>query len=197
MKMPIMLGLLAVLSLIPMPSSAAERACRPSLSNMYHCPDTSKPAPPTTKPAPRATEGTSNSARPCRPSLSNLWTCPETSKARQRTTRAARPCRPSLSNGYHCPGTEPNAPAKPTTAERNAPEKPARTTSAPGENQYSTERQAWSHCASDTVVWANTRSNIYHFRGTHNYGSTVAGAYMCEHDAIAEGMRAAKNETHP
>jgi hypothetical protein len=188
MKMPIMLGLLAVLSLVPMQASGAERACRPSLSNMYHCPDTSKSAPQTT-------ERTSNSERPCRPSLSNLWTCPSTSKAQQRTSRGA----------------------KPTTAERNAPEKPTRTTSAPergcrpslsngfkcppegqaGENQYSTERQAWSHCPSDTVVWANTRSSIYHFRGTHNYGSTVAGAYMCEHDAIAEGMRAAKNEMHP
>lgn len=186
--MPLMVGLLVVLALAHVPASAAERACRPSLSNMYHCPNTSKPAP-------RATERTSNSARPCRPSLSNLWTCPGASKPQQRTSR----------------------PTKPTTAERNAPAKPTRTTAAPdrgcrpslsngfkcpsarptGENQYSTERQAWSHCPSDTVVWANTRSNIYHFHGTENFGSTVLGAYMCEHDAIAEGMRAAKNERHP
>jgi hypothetical protein len=186
MKTPIILGLLTILALAPVPATAAERACRPSLSNMYHCPDISKPQP---------TERTSNSERPCRPSLSNLWTCPGTSKAQQRSPRAA----------------------KPPTAERNAPQKPTRTTAAPergcrrslsngfkcppasqaAENQYTTERQAWSHCPSDTVVWANTRSNIYHFRGTQNYGSTVAGAYMCEHDAIADGMRAAKNETHP
>jgi hypothetical protein len=188
MKTPIILGLLTILALAPVPASAAERACRPSLSNMYHCPGTSKPAP-------QPTERTSNSQRPCRPSLSNLWTCPGTSKAQQRSSRAA----------------------KPTTAERNPPQKPTRTTAASerrcrpslsngfkcppegqaAEDQYTTERQAWSHCPSDTVVWANTRSNIYHFRGTQNYGSTVAGAYMCEHDAIAEGMRAAKNETHP
>jgi hypothetical protein len=194
MKTPVTLALLTILAFGPLPASAAERACRPSLSNMYHCPDRSKRAPQTTERAP-------SSERPCRPSLSNLWTCPGTSKARQRTTRVARPCRPSLSNGYHCPGTQPNAPEKPTTAERNRPPKPTagqptRTTSV-GQNQYSTERQAWSHCPSDTVVWANTRSNIYHFRGTHNYGGTIAGAYMCEQDAIDEGMRAAKNETHP
>jgi hypothetical protein len=183
MKTSITLGLLAILALVPVSASAAERACRPSLSNWYHCPETTKPA--------QSTERTSNSKRPCRPSLSNLWTCPDTSKARQR------PARPDIS------------------AERNRPAKPTRTTSAPergcrpslsngfkcppagraGEDQYSTERQAWSHCPTDTVVWANT--NIYHFRGTHNYGSTIAGAYMCEQDAIAEGMRAAKNETHP
>ncbi len=64
-------------------------------------------------------------------------------------------------------------------------------------NQYSTEAKARAHCGGDTVVWANTRSKIYHFRGTANYGNTVAGAYMCEGDSIGEGMRAAKNETHP
>jgi hypothetical protein len=185
MKASVIVAVIALVALVCPPVSAAERACRPSLSNMYHCPGTSKPAP-------QPTERTSN---PCRPSLSNLWTCPGTSKAQQRTSRAT----------------------KPTTAERNAPAKPTRTTAAPergcrpslsngfkcppasqtGENQYLTERQAWSHCPSDTVVWANTRSNIYHFHGTQNYGSTVAGAYMCEHDAIAEGMRAAKNERHP
>ena len=202
MKTSVIITVLAIIALGYSPAFGAERACRPSLSNWYHCPDTSKPAPQTTNPRPQTTERTSNSERPCRPSVSNLWTCPGTSKARQRTTRAARPCRPSLSNGYHCPGNEPNAPAKPTTAERNRPakpttaERPTRTTSV-GENQYSTEWQAWSHCPSDTVVWANTRSNIYHFRGTHNYGNTVAGAYMCEQEAIAVGIRAPKNETHP
>jgi hypothetical protein len=192
MKTSITLAILAILAFGWSAAFAAERACRPSLSNWYHCPDTSKPAP-------QATERTSNSKRPCRPSLSNLWTCPGTSKARQRTarpdtsaersrpaepTRTAKPtrttsapergCRPSLSNGFKCPP-------------------PGRA----GEDQYSTERQAWSHCPTDTVVWANTRSNIFHFRGTHNYGATIAGAYMCEQDAIAGGMRAAKNETHP
>src|SRR5271166_3537878 len=31
----------------------------------------------------------------------------------------------------------------------------------------------------DTVVWVNKKSRIYHFAGTHNYGTTREGAYMC------------------
>jgi hypothetical protein len=95
MKAQIALTALAILVLGLMPVSAAERACRPSLSNMYHCPDTSKPAPKTTTtttstPAPR-TRTTTTSERPCRPSLSNLWTCPGTSQAQQKSARTTRP----------------------------------------------------------------------------------------------------------
>jgi hypothetical protein len=79
-----------------------------------------------------------------------------------------------LSNAYKCPG------------EGQA-----------GANQYATETLAWAHCPTGTVVWANNRSGIYHFRGTNYYGNTKAGAYMCERDALAEGIRAAKNERHP
>jgi hypothetical protein len=206
MKTSIALAVFGTLAFACIPAFSAERACRPSLSNAYHCPDKSKPASrPSASPS-KTTNPTSD--RPCRPSLSNLWTCPEASKARQRTVRASRPCRPSLSNGYRCPDS---------STESGRPTKPTRTTAAPrrgcrpslsngfkcppegqaDENQYNTERQAWTHCLTDTVVWANTQSNIYHFRGNHYYGTTVAGAYMCEQDAIAEGMRAAKNETHP
>jgi hypothetical protein len=172
MKTPIALALLAVLAFAPSPAAAAERACRPSLSNFYHCPDTSTPARKTTKTTP--------TGRACRPSLSNLWTCPGTSRESRGTTppkktvsTPERGCRPSLSNGFKCPG------------------------GGPGADQYTTERQAWTHCPTDTVVWANTRSNVYHFRGTYNYGNTKAGAYMCEQDSLANGMRAAKNEKHP
>jgi len=35
-------------------------------------------------------------------------------------------------------------------------------------------------------------TNVYHFRGTYNYGNTKAGAYMREQDSVAEGMRAAR-----
>jgi hypothetical protein len=46
-------------------------------------------------------------------------------------------------------------------------------------------------------VWVNLTSKIYHFSGTKDYGTTKNGAYMCEGDTAASGMRAAKNETHP
>jgi len=91
------------------------------------------------------------------------------------------------------------APA-PTAAERPAQAPVARapsngTPSAAG--QFATEAQAKANCPIDTVVWVNLRSKIYHFSGTHNYGNTKDGAYMCERDTAAQGMRAAKNEQHP
>ncbi len=66
-----------------------------------------------------------------------------------------------------------------------------------GANEFTTEAQAKARCPADTVVWANLPSRIYHFTGTRYYGETNKGAYMCERDAVAAGMRAAKNETHP
>jgi hypothetical protein len=68
---------------------------------------------------------------------------------------------------------------------------------APGANHFSTEAEAKGRCRSDTVVWANLGSRVYHFAGSKDYGNTKKGAYMCERDSTAEGMRAAKNETHP
>ena len=59
------------------------------------------------------------------------------------------------------------------------------------------ERQARAHCPSDTVVWVNTYSHIYHFASTEYYGRTRWGAYMCEADARVSGNRAAYNERHP
>jgi hypothetical protein len=79
-----------------------------------------------------------------------------------------------LSNGYNCPDG-----------------------GQAGADQYTTETLARVHCPTDTVVWANTRSGVYHFRDTSHYGSTKAGAYMCEQAARAKGIRAAKNEKHP
>ena len=178
MKTPIALALLAILAFATSPAAAVERPCRPSLSNFYHCPDTSAPVR-------RSTQTTGTSDRPCRPSLSNGYSCPGTSNEggneggrsappKKRASTPERGCRPSLSNGYRCPGEE-----------------------GAGANQYATETLALAHCPTGTVVWANTRSQVYHFRNTNNYGNTKAGAYMCEQDALAEGIRAAKNEKHP
>ena len=68
---------------------------------------------------------------------------------------------------------------------------------ATGAGQFATDAQARARCPSDTVVWVNTKSNIYHFAGRRDYGNTKQGAYMCEADAKAAGDRAAKNEKHP
>jgi hypothetical protein len=60
-----------------------------------------------------------------------------------------------------------------------------------------TETELKAKCPSDTIVWVNTKSGIYHFAGTHNYGTTKSGQFMCEMDAKAAGDRAAENEKHP
>ena len=98
----------------------------------------------------------------------------------------------------------PPAPPPAPTASRPSAEPPYGTTqrgpstgSPSGAGEYATEAQAKASCLEDTVVWVNLRSKIYHFAGTHNYGNTKDGAYMCERDTAAQGMRAAKNEQHP
>ena len=68
-------------------------------------------------------------------------------------------------------------------------------TSPTAGNKFSTEVEARAHCPSDTVVWVNLSSKIYHFSGTPDYGRTKRGAFMCERDTA--GFRAAKNEKHP
>jgi hypothetical protein len=42
----------------------------------------------------------------------------------------------------------------------------------------------------------NTKSGIYHFAGSRDYGHTKQGAYMCRPDADKVG-RAATNEKAP
>jgi hypothetical protein len=60
-------------------------------------------------------------------------------------------------------------------------------------NLYQTQDSAQVHCHTDTVVWLNTRSGIYHFQGERWYGRTKDGAYVCEKDADAAGDRATEN----
>jgi hypothetical protein len=86
------------------------------------------------------------------------------------------------------------APAPAATAPAPAP---APAAAKPMPVPTATEAQLKAKCPSDTIVWVNTKSNIYHFAGTHDYGNTKQGAYMCESDAKAAGDRAAKNEKHP
>jgi hypothetical protein len=90
--------------------------------------------------------------------------------------------------------TQAPQPAQPRATTGAAP--PA-ATAPTGANQYATEGQAKFRCMNGTVVWANLDSKIYHFSGNKTYGQTKSGAYMCERDATAQGMRAAKNEKRP
>jgi hypothetical protein len=86
------------------------------------------------------------------------------------------------------PATSPTTPTKPSATA------PATSGSS---TKFDTDTAAKAHCSTDTVVWVNTASSIYHFAGTSDYGHTKAGTYMCEKDATAAGNRAAKNEKHP
>ena len=85
------------------------------------------------------------------------------------------------------PWQQPAAPA-PAPANYSAPPPAASGASA---------QQVQYRCPGATVVWVNEHSHIYHFPGTHDYGNTKRGEYMCEADATAAGNRAAKNEKHP
>jgi hypothetical protein len=91
------------------------------------------------------------------------------------------------------PAAAPAAPAAPAPAPAAAPA-PKPVANAP---VSASEAQAQANCPTDTVVWVNTRTGVYHFKGTHNYGTTKQGTYMCETAAKAAGDRAAENEKHP
>ena len=71
---------------------------------------------------------------------------------------------------------------------------PDRQTNRP-RGQFASEADARSNCRGDTVVWANTKSHVYHLPGTPKFGNTKHGAFMCQADADRSGsFRAAKNE---
>ncbi len=108
----------------------------------------------------------------------------------------------SLAEQKAAPSAAPSAPAPAAApAEPSAPaESPA--AGAPGELSagelhFESAAQARSHCPGDTVVWANLASKAYHYYGERRYGATRHGAYMCEADAKAAGMKSKKTEKHP
>lgn len=45
------------------------------------------------------------------------------------------------------------------------------------------------------LVWLNTKSNVYHCQGDHDYGTTKQGQYLSEADAKAKGGRPARGKT--
>lgn len=59
-------------------------------------------------------------------------------------------------------------------------------------NQFKTEDEAKAHCPGDQVVWATAGHKVYRLPGDKYYGKTKRGAYMCQADANASHLRAAK-----
>jgi len=121
-----------------------------------------------------------------------------------QTTTAPPPAPAPPPTPTAAPAAPPPAPTAAAPPSRPVPPPPPTAGPAPsvqenpvGVNEFSTEAQAKARCPTDTVVWVNLTSKVYHFNGTRYYGNTKDGAYMCERDTVAAGMRAAKNETHP
>jgi ferredoxin len=86
--------------------------------------------------------------------------------------------------------------AQTTAPSTTQSKKPAKSTAIP-EGAYATEADAKAKCPTDTIVWANLKSKVWHYAGTADYGKTKKGAYMCEKQASTSGFRAAKGEKHP
>ena len=121
-------------------------------------------------------------------------------KASGQTKKAyVAACRADTTGAPPATAAAPTAPAgyQQPPAPAPAPFAPSPHVGATGAGQFTTDAQARARCPSDTVVWVNTKSNVYHFAGRRDYGNTKQGAYMCEADAKAAGDRAAKNEKHP
>jgi hypothetical protein len=60
-------------------------------------------------------------------------------------------------------------------------------------DQFMSEQQAQQHCPSDTVVWLNLPTMIWHYKGERWYGRTKNGAYVCMKEAVAVGARGTRN----
>jgi hypothetical protein len=127
--------------------------------------------------------------------LAPTATAPEnkpTAPAPKQASPATPP--PSAQTTQQAPAATTNA--TPARAPAQQPPAPKGSPSLEG-GQFADEASAKARCPSDTVVWVNLPSKIYHFTGTKSYGTTKRGAYMCEKEAVAAENRASKTETHP
>lgn len=168
------------------------KACRVQHQGGAQAPATqAAPAAPTPAPAPTATAG--KSAKECNAEYAANKAAIRSSGQRKADFVAA--CRSGTETIPQGAAAAPTPASAPTPAP--APMAPASNSTPTGAGQFASEQQAKYRCPSDTVVWLNTNSGVYHFQGTHNYGHTKEGAYMCEADAKAAGDRAANNEKHP
>jgi hypothetical protein len=64
---------------------------------------------------------------------------------------------------------------------------------AAGLATFPDEVQAQRHCPTDTVVWLNLPTMIWHYKGQRWYGRTQHGAYACEKEAAVNGARGTRN----
>lgn len=85
-----------------------------------------------------------------------------------------------------------------STQTQPAAKKPAAKKTAPlAADQYASETEAKQKCGTDTVVWLNLSSKVYHPAGAKDYGKTKRGAYMCQTNAdrVGRSVRAPKAKT--
>jgi hypothetical protein len=129
---------------------------------------------------------------------------PSANAPEPKPTAAAPPPPPSRTAPTATEAAPPAAPQRPAPTTTAAPvPAPAQQPSKSKESatleagQFADDASAKATCPTDTVVWVNLPSKIYHFVGTKSYGTTRRGAYMCEKQAIAGENRASKTETHP
>jgi hypothetical protein len=106
-------------------------------------------------------------------------------------------CRGSQTTAAANPANEKSSTSRWTDIFRPRETTGARPTTAGTQGQYAGEAEAKARCGGDTVVWANLDSKIYHFAGKKAYGHTKKGAFMCEREAMAQGIRASKSEDRP
>jgi hypothetical protein len=52
-------------------------------------------------------------------------------------------------------------------------------------------RPAGMSCPGDRLVWVNTPSGVYYFKGQRYFGCTKTGKFQCESDAVRERAKVA------
>jgi hypothetical protein len=126
-----------------------------------------------------------------------LPTTPPTTAPTPAPTAAPTTPAPTAAPTTPAPTTAAPRPATPPATPAVRPSPTVAPSPPTGAGQFQTEAQAKSQCPVDLVVWVNLPSKIYHFAGYKSYGTTKAGAYMCEKEATAQGFRASKTEKRP
>ncbi len=129
----------------------------------------------------------------CRSGAGEVAAAPAPNATPAQPPANAAPAQPPANTTAAQPPATTTAAAAPRTV------RPTRqgTTISTAAGEFASEMEAKAHCPGEPVVWANTRSKVYHFAGSRSYGNTKRGAYMCEKDTASAGFRSAKNEKRP